>query len=85
MLPCSMLEKKIDAVAIAALHPLAVGPYIILFPDALFRPLDRDAMVSGKGLHPLLILLGPFGQNVFGEGVEAMHVAKEMDDVLRPC
>ena len=41
-------------------------------------------MVAGEGLHPTLILIGPFGQGLLGDGINPMHIAEEMDDVLGP-
>jgi len=41
-------------------------------------------MVAGESFHPTLILLGSLGQNLLGDGINPMHVAEEMHDVLGP-
>ena len=47
-------------------------------------PLDRNAVSAGKRLDPLLVLLGAFLQGRLRNGIDAVHVSKEMHDVLRP-
>ena len=78
------LQDEIDTETVLPLHTLLIGADIVLFPHALFRPLDGDLMVAGEGLHPTVILVGPLAQNVFGDGAGLVYVAKEMDDILRP-
>ena len=39
-------------------------------------------MVARESFHPLLVLVGPLGQSLFGDGVDAVHVAKKINDVL---
>src|SRR5260370_360827 len=54
------------------------------FEGFVVGPFDRNAVVARKRFDPLLVLLRAFGQRVFGDRVDVMHVAEEMDDVLRP-
>ena len=72
------------------LHAGAVRPDVVFSLEA-FRleglvvgPFDRDAVVARKRLDPLLILLRAFGQRLFGDRVDLVHIAEEMDDVRRP-
>jgi len=83
------LEDEVHAEALAPLHAEAVGTDVVFLLDALLlhlfvRPLDGNAVVAREGFHPLLILVGPLGQNLLGDGINPMHVAEEIDDVLRP-
>ena len=39
-------------------------------------------MVASEGLHPMLVVLGSLPQRLLGNGVDAVHVAEEIDDVL---
>ena len=61
-----------------------MGPDVILLLHAFLGPLDGGAVVASKGFDPLPVLVGPLGQNLLGDGVDAVHVAEEMDDVLGP-
>ena len=82
-------EDEVDTEPALPLHPGTVGSDVVLFLQLLrlqrlrIRPLDRDAMITRERVDPLLVLLRPFGQHVFGDGVHAVHVAEEMHDVLR--
>ena len=42
-------------------------------------------MVAGESFHPLLVFAGPLAQSFLSDGMDSMHVAEEMDDVLGPC
>jgi hypothetical protein len=82
------LEDEVNAEALLALHPLPVRSDIVLLFQLLrlqrlgVRPLDRNAVVAGEGLDPLLVVLRALGQRLLGEGVEAVHIPEEMHDVL---
>ena len=78
------LEDKIDAVGVLSRHAALPGQDMIFLAHPLLGPLDRQPMVAGEGFHPLLVFVGPLGQSLLGDGINAMHVAEEMDDVLRP-
>jgi len=45
-------------------------------------PSDGNAVVASESLDPVLIISGPLGQSLLGDGVDAVHVAEEMDDML---
>src|SRR5206468_2574830 len=81
-------EDEVRAESLAPLHAGAVRTDVVFSLEA-FRleglvvgPFDRDAVVARKRFDPLLILLGAFGQRLFGDRVDLVHVAEEMDDVL---
>lgn len=38
-------------------------------------------MVASEGFDPMLILFGSLLQSRFGNGIDAVHVAEEMDDM----
>ena len=45
--------------------------------------MDGNAVVACEGFHPLLGFTSPLGQSLLGNGINPVHVAEEMDDVLR--
>ena len=57
---------------------------MIFLLDARFRPRDRHPMVARERFDPLLVLGGPLREDLFRNGRDAMHVAEEVNDVLRP-
>jgi hypothetical protein len=69
-------------VLIAPLHALQVGPDGIFFFHALLCLQDGDFVVAGVPFHPSPVFQGAFGQDLRGNGIEAVHVAEEMDDVF---
>jgi hypothetical protein len=83
-------EDEVDPEALLPRHSLTVGSDVVFLLELLrlqglgVRPFDRNAVVARKRLDPLLVLLRPFGQDVLGERGDAVHVAEEMHDVLRP-
>jgi hypothetical protein len=40
-------------------------------------------VIAGESLDPLMVLDGTLAQDLFGNGTDAVHIAKEMHDVLR--
>jgi hypothetical protein len=40
-------------------------------------------MVASEGFHPMLVVLRSLPQRLLGNGVDAVHVAKEINDVRR--
>src|SRR5215469_15937193 len=82
-------EDEVDAKALATFHGQQIGANVVFLPEAFLLhvgvgPLQRDAMVASEGFHPMLVVAGSLSQRLLGNGVDAMHVAKEIDDVLRP-
>ena len=57
---------------------------IVFLAHILFGPLDRDAVIAGEGLHPVLVVGGPLPQDLFiGHGL-ADHLTEEVDDLFGP-
>ena len=59
-------------------------PYIILFTDTFFGPLDGDLVVGGKGFHPVLVVIGTLSDHLLAQDGNADHLAKEMNHLLGP-
>jgi len=80
-------EDEVDAKALATLHRHQIGPREVFLAEAFLLPvgvgpLEGNAMVASEGLHPMLVVLGSLPQRLLGNGVDAVHVAEEIDDVL---
>src|SRR6516164_9635207 len=83
------LEDEVRTKTLAAFHAETPGADVVFLLDALLLhlfvgPLDRNAMIAGESFHPPLVFVGPLGQSLFGYGIQPMHVAEEVDDVLGP-
>ena len=76
------LEDEVHAEALATFHAGAEGPDVVFFLHPFLGPLDGNAVVARESFHPLLVLVGPLGQSLFGDGVDAVHVPKKINDVL---
>jgi hypothetical protein len=75
-------EDEIDPEPLATFHADAVGPDQVFVLDALLGPPDGNAVVTSESFNPMLIVLGPLGQSLLGDGIDAVHVAEEMNDML---
>jgi hypothetical protein len=80
-------EDEVDAKALATLHRHEIGPREVFLAEAFLLhvgvgPLEGNAMVASEGLHPMLVVLCSLPQRLLGNGVDAVHVAEEIDDVL---
>src|SRR6476646_511115 len=60
-----------------------MGPDAIFFAHALFRFQHGDFVVAGIASDPSPVLRGSFRQDLWRDGIQAVHVAEEMDDVFR--
>ena len=40
-------------------------------------------MVAREGFYPLPILVGAFSQNLFGDGIDSVHIAEKVDHMRR--
>jgi len=83
------LEDEVDAKLLTSFHGLEVGAHDVFLPDTSLlhlriRPHEGDMMVASVTFDPALILLCPVGQSLLGDGVDAFHFAKEINDVVRP-
>ena len=65
------------------LHLPQAGPHVVFLADALLGPLDRNVVIAGEGLDPLVVFGGALAQDLLGDRADAMHVAEEVHDVLR--
>ena len=69
---------------IAPLHALQVRSDEILLAHALFGLHDGDFVVAGVAFHPSPVFQGALGQDLRSDGILAVYVAEEMDDVFGP-
>ena len=81
-------EDEVDAKAFPTFHGQEVGTGVVFLPEAFLLhvrigPLNGDAVVASEGFHPLLVVLRSPPQRLLGNRVDLVHVAKEIDDVLR--
>src|SRR6516162_11341555 len=80
-------EDEVDANASATFHSQQVRADEVFLPEAFLLhvgvgPLEGNAMVASEGLYPMLVVLCSLPQRLLGNGVDAVHVAEEIDDVL---
>jgi hypothetical protein len=78
---------EVDAKALATLHGHEIGPRAVFLAKAFLLhvgvgPLEGNVMVTSEGLHPMLVILRSLPQHLLGNGIDAVHVAEEIDDVL---
>src|SRR6266851_1836175 len=64
------LEDEIDAEAVAPLHLLQAGTHVIFLAHALLGPLDWNVVITGKGLDPVMVLVGALPQHFLGDGAD---------------
>jgi hypothetical protein len=81
-------EDEVDAKTFPTFHGAEIGAGVVFLPKAFLlhvwvRPLQGDAMVASKDFHPMLVVLRSLPQHRFRDGVDGVHVAEEIDDVLR--
>ena len=67
---------------IAPLHAFEVGPDGIFFAHAFFRLQNGNFVIAGVAFHPPPVFQGAFGQDLRGDGIQAVHIAEEIDDVF---
>jgi hypothetical protein len=82
------LKDEVNAKALAAFHTEAIGPDVVFLLHAFLLhvrvgPLERNAVVAGESFYPAVVFVGPLAQDFFGDGIDAVNVAEEMDDVFR--
>ena len=81
-------EDEVDAKAFLTFHSQEVGAGVVFLLETFLLhvgvgPLNRDATLAREGLHPLLVIARSLPQCLLGNGVDAVHVAKKIDDMLR--
>jgi len=82
-------EDEIDTEALTTFHGQAVGSDVVFLLEAFllhvfFGPLEGNMVVASEGFDPTLIFFRSLRQSLFGNGIDAVHVAKEMDDMRFP-
>src|SRR5207302_3907348 len=81
-------EDEVNAKAFATFHGQEVGAGVLFLPEAFLLhvgvgPLNGNATLAREGFHPLLVVSRSLPQRLLGNGVDAVHVAKKKDDMLR--
>lgn len=77
------LKDEVEAVAVVSLHTAQERSDKLFLTNSFFSPLHGDSVVSGEGLYPLLVVLSPLSQDLFGDGRLSHDLAEEVHDVLR--
>src|ERR1019366_2199591 len=57
---------------------------VILFANALPSPFNRDLVVAGVGLHPVLVIVGALAENFLAHHRNAEDRSNEMNHLLGP-
>src|SRR6185437_214172 len=58
---------------------------VIFLPYSLLGPLHGYLMIPGESFDPPFVFDGAPGQSLLGDWIEPLHIAEEMDNVLRAC
>jgi hypothetical protein len=77
------LQNEVNAEAILTLYPLQVRADVILLAHAFLRPLHRNPLLTGEGIHPTAVITGALAQNLLRDHTDAMDIAEKMNDVFR--
>src|SRR5690242_1834432 len=82
------LKDEVNAEALAALHIEAIRPDVILLLHVFLLhvgvgPLERNAVVTRESFYPAVVFVRALAQDLFGNGIDAVNVTKEMNDVFR--
>ena len=77
-------EDEVDAERVFLFHAPQRRQDVIFLADAFFRPLHRDRVVAGKGLHPGFVFLRSLAENLLADNRDSQNLAKEVDHLLRP-
>jgi len=75
-------EDAVNPVLIPPLHPLQKRPNMVLHVHAFSPFLHRHLVVAGVAFYPSPVFQGAFRQDLRRDGILAVHVAEEMDDVF---
>ena len=67
---------------IAPLHALEIWPDGIFLARALFGFQDWDFMIAGVAFHPSAVFQSAFREDLWRDGIQAVHIAEEVDDVF---
>src|SRR5215472_7822209 len=81
-------EDEVDAKTFVTLQGQEIGAGAVFLPEAFLLhrgigPRNGNAMITGVGFDPIGGVLRPRPQRLLGKGVDAVHVAEEIDNGLR--
>ena len=82
------VEDEGDGEARLTFQGPEVGPRVVFQPEAWlvpfgFGPREGNGMVAREGCHPRWVILRSLAQRRLGNGVDAVQVAKKIEDGLR--
>jgi hypothetical protein len=75
-------QNEVDPVLVPVLHATQGELKIVLLPHPRLRPFDGDVVVAGEGLDPVLVVVRPMGEDLFGDRRHAYHLAEDVDHLL---
>src|SRR4029077_3631801 len=78
------LEDEVDSTGILFHHPSQRGQHVIFLTNTSSRPLNRDLMVAGESLHPVLVSVGSLAENFLAHHRNAEDLAHEMNHLFGP-
>src|SRR5712691_7847322 len=71
-------KDEVDPGAIEPLRPPQPRTHIVLLAHSLLGPLNREMVISGESLDPMVVLDGPLPQDFLGNRAGAMHAPEEV-------
>jgi hypothetical protein len=77
------LEDKVDTVGVLPRHAALPRQNVILLAHALLGPLDRQPMITGKGLHPGLVVGGALAEDLLADRSDTDHPGFRRGRLLR--
>src|ERR1700751_972349 len=77
------LENEIATKTLLARHLPQVRPHVVFLAHAFLGPLERNAVVAGESLDPLVVLGRALAPDLLVNGADAVYVAEEVHDVFR--
>ena len=78
------LEDEVDAIEPALVHAAERRQHLVLFAQALFRPLHRDFVIAGVGLNPVAVIVGALTERFLAHHRGAEHLMNEINHLFRP-
>src|SRR5437016_3332602 len=81
-------EDEVDAEALPTFHGAKIRSDVIFLSEAFLLhvfigPAEGNTVVTREGFDPMLVVSRSLPQRLFSNGIDAVHVAEEMDDMLR--
>src|SRR6202022_776465 len=78
------LEDKVDSTGILFHHPSQRGQHVIFLANTFSCPLNRDLMVAGESLHPVLVIVRALAESFLAHHQNAEDLAPEMHHLFGP-